>query len=130
MAPSNIGNLFFLYFKDWEGYKLISSLTKQLHGNIIPISHLVKDNGKISCPNLESVTLSSKGFKQTSKMLAKVQVMASMFNLSLGNIIETFLCGKDLINESIIDDAKLTPNNDGLLKGVLCFQGNILFDDV
>ena len=106
---------------------MISCVTKQLRGNIVPISSLVQDNRNICLPHLgNSSTLSPKGFKLKANTLAEVRVMAAAFKFSFGKIVEPFLSGKDLISEAVINDIKLIPNCNGLLKGILHFQGKII----
>jgi hypothetical protein len=75
---------------------------------------------------LENSTLSPKGFKLKANTLAEVRVMAAAFKFSFGKIVEPFLSGKDLISEAVINDIKLIPNCNGLLKGILHFQGKII----
>ncbi len=106
---------------------MISSVTKQLGGNISPISSFVRDTRNISMQHLENSTLlSPKGFKLKGKTLADVKVLAGTFKFSFGRIVEAFLSGKDLISEGVINHVKLIPNSNELLKGMICYQGKIL----
>ena len=104
---------------------MISCVTKQLCGNIVPISSLIQDTRSICLPHLENSTLSPKGYKVKANTLAEVRVMAAAFKFSFGKTVEAFLSGKDLISEAVINNGKLIPNSNGLLKGILCFQGKI-----
>ncbi|XP_028416504.1 treslin-like [Dendronephthya gigantea] len=108
--------------EDWRGHSLMSSVTKQLNGNIIPISML--QNGENICNlALENGTSTPKGFENRVKTLAEVQVMAAVFKCSFGKIVQAFLGGKDFICKRVVNDVRSLANGtNGLLSGICYFR--------
>ena len=102
---------------------MISSVTKKLGGNIIPISSLVQETKNLQATSLENQTSRPGSLKQKMKTFAEVKVLAATLKFSFGKIVDAFLSGQDLIGESSMFNIKSILNCNGLLKGTLSFQG-------
>ena len=106
---------------------MISYITKQLGGNIIPISSLVQDTKNLQTPSLQNQVSSPGSLRQKVKTLAEVRVLAATLRFSFGKIVETFLNGQDSIGGNSMFNPKSVVNCNGLLRGTLSFQGKVYY---
>lgn len=108
---------------DQQGYKMMSYVTKKLHGNIIPITTFLQENWFVPLSRWNPTVLPDE-----SATLKEINMIEKSYNFSFKNIVTTFLEGKEVVQRNMNDSPLMvrndTPGDD--IYGCLCYRGRFV----